>query len=1413
LTQTRIFNRLPNIAGVHFDGFEGFKIKSREIVKESIEDFLKYCREEARGTAARIILGEWGEGKTEAYYRYIKPFAEDNGDYALFISASTLANCYEDEKTRKLMDTSPLTPLKLLTALFCGIKKEAEDIYKTLIPSLDGFNDAEEYIEETLKNMLGNYKEKRQIFIFVDEFEELLLNKDTLKGIISGIKETINGRYGLIHENGKYEGSVHFLISCTPDAYYKLQVHKDTSLIFGGLGRRVNVITLPEIRKKEGIEFLFALLNYSYNGMLPEPLPIENLGVLALLLRISQGNLGVLTNLLTGVLNRARKDEHLEVLNFENMLSFLESEQIFVFGGQTPCIEIETYSKILKLLKDQKNKEIGERTEKIFKLLIGELKPFSIDELEKRTNSRKQYIQQSINIINDQIRTKEKIEKTILKVALLKEDKTFDDVLKAFDEYIYKDQERNEKRVEIENYSELLEDFEDKITHYFFDGQDIKSQIFLPYEDIDIRVFFEGISQDKAREISNMVKRKLCDAEPYYLAGEEILRQIFPTPVPKGLEFIGNREVRMKLWREVSKNLADQYDKYMPEAFLTILKEADIFEIIGKNNFGNYSIVKMKDKTDTTINALFYSINGDVKSQDIEEINSLLKGIKPPIHLAIVIFTGDITLSAQDKILNKELGEEGENLILNLHLHPTLAKRIICAHRSTIEARENVDFESFKAISKEIISSDLLFERRIFEWIKTQEEKGVVIGQIVTSTTLKEFSDSLKFYLNFIDEENTPEEIYDKNVNRILKFRKYGSKAGFLPSDIESLTKMRDLSYDLLNNQFLERRNDKYKVVIHPVEKRVLKILEREEKITENDLKNYFIIKSKTGRPLENVFLNILEYKGMIKKEGKFYTLIEPNEFYEELKREYEKYKRSIEREEFKKYGHFYVVKEREENLIILQEFDKFITSIFERIESVRYLSEKEDVFLQQISLVKRLLKEFISEFEPAIREAYKRGKEISEEVRGKFVEIETELREIIKNSKKWLGFDFELESLKEYKDIHTIVNRIKELHAKDYPVNELKEFIDGLDKEKKKVFKFGRSPEDTSYFNIKLFQLEGYKEELEEKIKNNLKIVKRIDELFDELNKKERDLKSKLGVKEIPDEYKISKGVLDYLESYQIIIEKTKLNYKESGINLRDIESAAKGTHESIIERLNELIDCVYILDDIITKEKHFLFDLKNSKQFKEKIKKIFDIGEFSGYISDFEKKLDEIEEGYGNKNKIFELLKGKNLKKCLKDLEKIIDDWINSIKNSILELEKAWREYIEKTTKFEKRIKELLKLISEKHQANTDEIKIKIEKLRKNIKSDIHEQEEKLSILEDIKREIREKTYELMTKFLSKEEIIVLDVLFSKYDEGAEWITLDVIKREASEKHSLNQTQVNHALNGLISKGYLRPGFSLVL
>ncbi|MCD6417830.1 hypothetical protein J7M00_03495, partial [bacterium] len=136
MKKTRAFSRLPNVSGVHFEGFEDVTIESRSVVKKDIEDFIKYCKKDAKGTATRVILGEWGEGKTEAYYRFIVPLVKKQNDYAFFVSASTLANCYNDEKTIKLLRTTTLTALRFLVAIFKGIRDETKDKkIKELIPS------------------------------------------------------------------------------------------------------------------------------------------------------------------------------------------------------------------------------------------------------------------------------------------------------------------------------------------------------------------------------------------------------------------------------------------------------------------------------------------------------------------------------------------------------------------------------------------------------------------------------------------------------------------------------------------------------------------------------------------------------------------------------------------------------------------------------------------------------------------------------------------------------------------------------------------------------------------------------------------------------------------------------------------------------------------------------------------------------------------------------------------------------------------------------------------------------------------------------------------------------------------------------------------------------------------------------
>ena len=66
------------------------------------------------------------------------------------------------------------------------------------LPILEEYPDPNTYIRDILEDFTE--KNSKKIFIFLDEFEEILNQyEDILRDIISGIKETINGNYQLIH--------------------------------------------------------------------------------------------------------------------------------------------------------------------------------------------------------------------------------------------------------------------------------------------------------------------------------------------------------------------------------------------------------------------------------------------------------------------------------------------------------------------------------------------------------------------------------------------------------------------------------------------------------------------------------------------------------------------------------------------------------------------------------------------------------------------------------------------------------------------------------------------------------------------------------------------------------------------------------------------------------------------------------------------------------------------------------------------------------------------------------------------------------------------------------------------------------------------------------------------------------------
>ena len=81
ILKTLKYNRLPPPQAVPFTGFSYAKIKSREPVAEKLKEFMKRTKE-AKYFTTGLIIAEWGEGKSDAYERYIKPVAGDKGDYA-----------------------------------------------------------------------------------------------------------------------------------------------------------------------------------------------------------------------------------------------------------------------------------------------------------------------------------------------------------------------------------------------------------------------------------------------------------------------------------------------------------------------------------------------------------------------------------------------------------------------------------------------------------------------------------------------------------------------------------------------------------------------------------------------------------------------------------------------------------------------------------------------------------------------------------------------------------------------------------------------------------------------------------------------------------------------------------------------------------------------------------------------------------------------------------------------------------------------------------------------------------------------------------------------------------------------------------------------------------------------------------
>lgn len=160
-------------------------------------------------------------------------------------------------------------------------------------------------------------------------------------------------------------------------------------------------------------------------------MPINNISVFNTLLRVSQRNMGNLTSLFTEIFKSLVINDQIEILNYSNLLEQLKKHEITAYGGQTPCID-NNYERIIKYLEDISSNEDRESCKEIFRLVIGELRPNSLNHLSETIQKDNSIVKKLIEKINEEIKVNDKIENAIIKVASLSDTKNLDDLLKNY---------------------------------------------------------------------------------------------------------------------------------------------------------------------------------------------------------------------------------------------------------------------------------------------------------------------------------------------------------------------------------------------------------------------------------------------------------------------------------------------------------------------------------------------------------------------------------------------------------------------------------------------------------------------------------------------------------------------------------------------------------------------------------------------------------------------------------------------------------------------------------------------------------------------------------------------------------------------------------------------------------------------
>ncbi len=1043
--------------GINLDFDEKFIPDSRQDFFENIE---KKIQNPPNNTHSTIILGDWGEGKSYTLKKLIPRNIEANQTY-FFIETNTIKNIFY--KNRENLFKLELETEKFLYLIFksCQAHLNENEIFNQY-----SSNSPKDFVYNILREFAQKWN---NIFFLIDEFENIILereNADLIKMFMTGMKATLEEDEIKIIKDS--EGLLQFFINCTPAAYHQIEREPDLEQIMGGINRRLDRKKLNPLQKSEAFDFLQKLQKFVWNNKHPGNSFLRyNNAFSELITKVGLFNFGFMQTYVSDLIN-----DYSKTLDHSDILKYLLDKQA-LHSTEDNLVNNEIYETILELKPD-------EIPISAIDFLIAHQFPLIESKFLKKFN----FNAMNLYSLNQKINSRYNFPMAIS----LKKIKGKDDLgLLLFQKFkesgiVEKDQD-GQISYNFNDFVITKNCFDEKFYYCEFDeiSGDIIKKWFIVDDSENFNEIFSFKDKNLGKTIFNVYIKDIRNEleildENYLILNPKFSNILFPQPIPPELDFILEKEIRDKTWREIEQNLEENFKLYFNEGLKSIFNQefVDSYELLKFDNSKFQSnLIKIKakllDNYKNAINIAIIPQYSKITLNEIKKLNAFLLSenkSKDPIFIVMIFHLEPIGDKIRSSLDFRKLvfGENNDfpNTGIFLNLRPKIVKNIVAIGKAIKNELKIVERK------KKNLIYDIFREIKVKDKIKNMGEnlpkRGVIVPNIkvddgIDFPSLNKLNHQI---IRVIHDDST--DIYEF-FDSLKRLKKYGSKGkGIIYKDIESEDQFNKYKDVLIKNGFF---NPVYQTFgqetfqIHPVEEKIIKILNYfKEGLKKDELKSFFIDSSDNPNNF-NFFLNSVEFKGYVSKNGKNFIKNDLTMKSKEICNRVSIFLNEGKFDDFSIY-HYCNSKNRDSNIITHKLYSVILEKYFENYKTTNqevlknsYVIMMEEIlnyYNQNISAHFETSKNFlksqsgglnsfktdISNLKSKMQNLYKKIKDITPEI----VDIEslTEFSELNKVLKNFNQYELKFNEVANEESLKLIYEENDETYDKWFHYNNLKQ-------------------------------------------------------------------------------------------------------------------------------------------------------------------------------------------------------------------------------------------------------------------------------------------------------------------------------------------------------------------------------------